>query len=215
MKKLFVFIIIFVMITYFSSSFADSGFAGTWLFEREMKGPYYFYELIHLFENGTGLYSSDIIDAGEVDSPAVIAISWELCDAGIRIHFTNGYRNYQLLDDGRLSDGGSIAPSVFRKLDGEPPRFSPGSGITVPSGVYIAGEDFPVGTYRIELENEKNGGVIVLYENMEDTRKAFSYLHEYSLNKDNTTVGKMIIENGYVLDVRNTVVVLLPYEGLK
>ena len=87
--------------------------------------------------------------------------------------------------------------------------------ITVPSGVYIAGEDFPAGKYRIELENVKNSGVIVLYKNMEDTTKAFSYLHEYIMNKDKPVVGKMVIEEGYVLDVRSTTIILMPYEGLK
>ena len=216
MKKVITFVMLFVMIVLFSSALADSGFEGTWFYDIELKGSYYSYILIHLFEDGSGLYSSDIIDSGEVDNdPAGVAISWEPCEVGVRIHFSSGYRDFHLLDDGRLSDGSSFAPSVFTKMDGQPPRFVPGSGITVPSGVYTAGDDFPAGTYRIELENEKNSGVIVLYDNMEDTKKAFSYLHEYTLDKNNTTVGKMIIEDGNILDVRNTVIVLLPYEGLK
>lgn len=214
MKKIL--LLCLIMITLFSVAVADpfQGYCGTWFFERELKGPYYHFELFHFFDDGSGYYVSGIIDEGEIDDCLEAPISWEQSDSGIRVLINKGYLNYILLDDGSLSDGGSFAPSVFSKLNGEPP-YTAGSGLTVPSGVYVAGEDFPAGTYRIELENEKNTGVVVLYENMEDTKRAFSYLHEYSMTKSNSVVGKMVIEPGNVLDVRNTVIVLLPYEGLK
>ena len=214
MKKIVLFCAVLMML--FSIAVADSydGYCGTWFLERELKGPYYHFELFHFFDDGSGYYVSGIIDKGDIDDCLEVPIAWEQNESGIRVLINKGYWNYTLLEDGRLTDGESFAPSVFSKLNSQPP-YTAGSGLTIPSGVYIADEDFPAGTYRIELENEKNTGVIVLYENMEDTKRAFSYLHEYSMTKSSPVVGKMIIEPGNVLDVRNTVVVLLPYEGLK
>ncbi len=214
MKKILLFCLI--LITLFSVAIAEhyKGYCGTWFFERELKGPYYHFELFHFFEDGSGYYVSGIIDKGDIDDCLEVPIIWEQNDSGVRVLINKGYQNYTLLDDGTLSDGGSFAPSVFCKLNSQPP-YTAGSGFTVPSGVYIAGEDFPAGTYRIEMEDESNTGVIVLYENMEDTKRAFSYLHEYSMTKKTPVVGKMVIEPGNVLDVRNTIIILLPYEGLK
>lgn len=216
MKKVIAFLMIFLISIYCAFAFASPDFSGTWFYELEMSGPYYCYDLLHLFINGTGYFSSNIVDSGVVDEePVNILISWEPCDIGLRVQFPGGYRDYQLLDDGRLSDGQSFAPTVFSKLNGDAPYSAPGNTLTVPSGVYIAGDDFPAGNYRIELENEENSGVIVLYENMEDTKKSFSYLHEYTMNKRSPIVGKMVIEEGNVLDVRGTTIILMPYEGLK
>lgn len=91
------------------------------------------------------------------------------------------------------------------------------SPITVPSGVYTAGEDFPAGVYRIELINESNTSHIRLYDNMEKVTKAFSYKYDYDIGSyyGSTVVGKIEILEGNALEVRGSAVQLVPYEGLK
>ena len=89
--------------------------------------------------------------------------------------------------------------------------------ITVPSGVYIAGEDFPAGVYRIELAEGSSSGHVKLYENKEKVKKAFGYIYDYDLGSfyGSTTVGKIEILDGNALEVRNSTIVLKQYEGLK
>ena len=89
--------------------------------------------------------------------------------------------------------------------------------ITVPSGVYIAGEDFPAGTYRVELADNSKSGHIKVYESKEKVHEAFSYLHDYDLGSyyGSMAVGKLEILEGYAIEVRNSTLLLKPYEGLK
>lgn len=91
------------------------------------------------------------------------------------------------------------------------------SPITVPAGVYTAGEDFPAGVYRIEIINESNTSHIRLYDNMEKIAKAFSYKYDYDIGSyyGSTVVGKIEILEGNALEVRGSAVQLVPYEGLK
>ena len=89
--------------------------------------------------------------------------------------------------------------------------------ITVPPGVYIAGEDFPAGTYRIELAEGLTYGNVKLYENKEKVKKAFSYIHDYDLGEysGSSIVGKIEILAGNALDVSYSTILLKKYEGLR
>ena len=89
--------------------------------------------------------------------------------------------------------------------------------ITVPSGVYIAGEDFLPGTYRIELAEGLKYGHVKLYENKEKVKKAFSYIHDYDLGEyyGSDVVGKIEILEGNALEVINSTILLKKYEGLR
>lgn len=89
--------------------------------------------------------------------------------------------------------------------------------IKVPSGVYVAGEDFPAGVYRIELIDESKSSHVRLYESMEKVTKAFSYDYDYDLGSyyGSSVVGKIQISEGNALEIRGSSVLLVPYEGLK
>ena len=222
MKKIVAFLALMVMSVCCVFACADSELTGTWFYERETKGPYYYYDLLHLFEDGTGYNSSNIVDSGLIDEdPINILFTWEPCDVGIKIYFANGFKIYYLQNDGRLSSGKSFAPTVYSKLNSitqnPTQNSSQSSSITVPSGVYIAGEDFPAGIYRIDLADENHSGNIRLYENMAEVKEAFSYIYDYDLGSyyGTVAVGKIVIEEGNALEVRRTTVVLSPYEGLK
>lgn len=222
MKKVITLILIFVMILS-CTALAEPEYIGAWTAFLDAGAITAF----RLLPDHTAYY---LAQSFPDETPVSGVYSWEeIDDRSFRIFDAQGESvgEYSMLNKNRIVDKNSViyantlisVPLDQIVFDSEPepdPTEVPApAGITVPSGVYIAGEDFPAGTYRIVLENEKNSGVIVLYENMEDTKKAFSYLHEYILDKNNHTVGKMIIDDGNVLDVRNTVIVLLPYEGLK
>lgn len=221
MRKVITILLTFIMLLSSATlaESADQYYYGSWFFAREMKGPYYCFTLFHLFEDGSAYYYSNIIDSGKIDDdPVELLTKWESSDEGIRIFFNAGYQQYYLLEDGRLSDGESFAPAIFTKVfpDIDVNIPNSGRGITVPSGVYVAGEDFPAGTYRVELADPNNGGVFLLYDSISDVNTAFAYLYEYRISKyDSPVVGKIEIKAGNALAVRNTVIVLLPYEGLQ
>lgn len=87
----------------------------------------------------------------------------------------------------------------------------------IPQGIYIAGEDFPVGAYRIERGVATGGGYVKIYESMDDINKPFGYIRDYylgSLTDDGQAIGKFVFEKGYVLSAETTIL-LIPYEGLK
>lgn len=223
MKKIIAFILIFVMIIS-SAALAEPAFTGAWATVCDLDNSVTEITLMRVFPDNTVYYSRQQFTESSIGEEEKAIYSWELENDNCFLLISDTGEEmgrYILLNEKRLMS----ADYMFARFDfyvretpaqeAEPTNTPAPVGITVPSGVYIAGDDFPSGTYSIKLENEKNGGVIVLYENMEDTRKAFSYLHEYSLNKNNPLVGKMIIKDGNVLDVRNTIIVLLPYEGLQ
>ena len=108
---------------------------------------------------------------------------------------------------------------VYERVGGSSgvPSSSSSSGLTVPVGVYVAGEDFPAGIYRIELVDETKKSHVRLYNNMEEVNKAFAYIYDYDLGNyyGATAVGKMEILDGNALKVGGAPIILLPYEGLK
>lgn len=132
----------------------------------------------------------------------------------------DGMFYYQLLPEGATIALSLAAPYNVNlsTIDGSfnIPKDNSKKSFSLPSGAYIAGEDFPAGIYRVELKDEKNSGTIRLYEKMDDVTKAFSYLYDYGLGSfyGSYAVGKIAIKEGNALQVKNTTVVLIPYEGI-
>lgn len=220
MKRLLV--VMFALCLVFSVSFAEtvdeSFYVGTWVNYAFLKDGGFSVTMFHLSDDHTAYFLIRHVPADLDSSGRENIKTWSAEGNNVSVVTGNTTLDLFVTDDYRLARDIYGGYEIYEKVGGQ---FS-GAGkqvddscISIPTGVYVAGEDFPAGTYRIELENDKNSGVIVLYENMEDTKKAFSYLHEYILDKNNHTIGKMIIDDGNVLDVRNTVIVLFPYEGLK
>ena len=157
--------------------------------------------------------------------------AWEeIDDQSFRIFNAHGdpVGEYSMLNKNRIIDKNSVVYAstmisvpldqiTFESTPEPDPTETPEpEGITVPSGVYVAGEDFPAGTYRVELADPDNSGVFLLYDSISDVNTAFAYLYEYRISKNSSpVVGKIEIKSGNALAVRNTVIVLLPYEGLQ
>lgn len=218
MKKIIaLFISILLTITMASAEIVDESFyVGTWVHFAMLTDGGFTYTLFRLEEDHTAYFSIRHVPADLDSSGRENIKTWSASGNNVEIVTGNVSLDLFVTDDYRLARKIYGGYEIYERVgSSENNDNSTSSSLAIPSGVYVAGEDFPAGTYRIELENEKNTGVIVLYENMEDTKRAFSYLYEYSMTKSSPVVGKMIIEPGNVLDVRNTVVVLLPYEGLK
>ena len=86
------------------------------------------------------------------------------------------------------------------------------NGVTVPAGRYIVGEDIPAGTYRMEVVYKDSGGYVYFYES-EDKKISFkeSFLGEYWGVEE---IGKMVLQDGNVIDISNNALRFYPYAGL-
>ena len=224
MKKLFLLVLVIVMFAC-SVAQADPAYLGAWTAVLEsgeitvfrLLPDHSVYYLFQAFPAGTPV--SGIFTWEEVDDQTFSIINGQGDPVGV----------YSMLNKNRILDRNDIiyantlisVPmnqiSFSSTPEPQPTETPEPAGITVPSGIYTAGDDFPAGTYRIELADPDNSGVVLLYESISDVNTAFAYLYEYSLNNrsGSPVVGKIEIKDGNTLAVRNTVVILLPYEGLK
>ena len=230
MKKIIAFLFAFVMIFSAVSSLADPDYLGAWVSICEPEKGDTSIVVFRLLPDHSVFYASQSFSAAGMTPGLSGVFAWEEIEEGsFRILDDQDavIGEYYQINKNRLLGSNDImfssvmtAPPMNQiAFESTPePTETPepeSTGLTVPAGVYIAGEDFPAGTYRIELADQKSGSVVVLYEKMEDTTRAFAYLHEYTMNKRSPVIGKMVIEDGNVLDIRSGVIILLPYEGLK
>lgn len=224
MRKIITFVLIFV-IFFSSAALAEPAFTGAWATVRDLDNSVTEIIILRVFPDHIAFYSRQQFTEDKIIEEEKMICTWEqdtdisfllISDTGENIG------RYGLINEKRLL----AADNMFARFDfyaRETPQPEPNptetpeaAGITVPSGVYVAGEDFPAGTYRVELADPDNGGVFLLYDSISDVNTAFAYLYEYRISEyASPVVGKIEIKDGNALAVRNTVIVLLPYEGLQ
>ena len=88
------------------------------------------------------------------------------------------------------------------------------NGISVPSGIYKIGTDIPSGAYRLEFPTltEYTSGYVMSYENGLDDIPLFSYLIGELIGV--TSIGKVELTDGMLLDIHNCEPVFYTYTGL-
>lgn len=224
MRKVITFILIFVMFLS-SAALAEPAFTGAWATVRDLDNSVTEIIVLRVFPDHIAFYSLQQFTEDKIIEEEKMICIWEqdtdisfllISDTGENIG------RYGLINERRLlADDDMFTRFDFYAMETPQPEPVPtetpeSAGITVPSGVYVAGEDFPAGTYRVELADPDNGGVFLLYDSISDVNTAFAYLYEYRVSKySSPVVGKIEIKAGNALAVRNTVIVLLPYEGLQ
>jgi hypothetical protein len=94
--------------------------------------------------------------------------------------------------------------------------------IEMPAGTYTAGVDFPSGTYSVKtkgffvqflLYQDANDMQIIL-DQTDDFLKSFSRMKQHILDDENG-IGKIVIEDGNILNIIGGTIHLSPYSGLK
>ena len=83
------------------------------------------------------------------------------------------------------------------------------AGVKVPQGTYIIGEDIPAGTYRIEITGI--GGYYDHYDKKDGYKLATGLTGS---TYDVSEIGKIILEEGNVLVIRNSTFIFFPYTGV-
>lgn len=82
-------------------------------------------------------------------------------------------------------------------------------GVRVPQGTYTVGTDIPAGTYRIEITD--GTGYYEVYDKP-DGRLLHAGITGSGYNI--TEIGKITLEDGYVLSLINSSFVFYPYVGI-
>ena len=222
MKNLIALLLCFVTIFSFAQAeiVDESFYVGTWVSFQYLKTGGCTISLFHLDENHKCYFLLRAFSDSEDGHGRENIKTWSSNGNNLTIVTGNTSWDLFVTRDYRLAMENYGSYEIFEKVGGSVNSTSSASkdpsAITVPSGVYVAGEDFPAGTYRVELADPDNGGVFLLYDSISDVNTAFAYLYEYRISKySSPVVGKIEITDGNALDVRNTVIVLLPYEGLQ
>ena len=224
MRKIITFVLIFVIFLS-STALSEPAFTGAWATVRDLDNSVTEIIVLRVFPDYISFYSRQQFTEDKIIEEEKMICTWEQDDDisfSLISDIGETVGRYGLIDDERLLS----ADCMFARFDfyaretpkqeSVPTELPEPAGIAVPSGVYVAGKDFPAGTYRVELADPDNGGVFLLYDSISDVSTAFAYLYEYRISKyDSPVVGKIEIKDGNALAVRNTVIVLLPYEGLK
>jgi len=82
------------------------------------------------------------------------------------------------------------------------------NGVHVPQGTYIIGEDIPAGTYRIEITDGTG------YYDIYDAKGNLKHTGVTGKLYNVTEIGKLILEEGYVLKLANSGFIFYPYTGV-
>ena len=117
MKKLLSIVLLFSLMISTASAITFNDYCGTWIYAMEMKGPYYSFDMLHLFADGTCFWCSAIVEIGKINDSDLTGriFAWEVIENGIRVHYEYGYEEYYLTEEGYLSDGQPLG-YVYRKV---------------------------------------------------------------------------------------------------
>ena len=83
-------------------------------------------------------------------------------------------------------------------------------GVKVPQGTYTVGIDIPAGTYRIEIVD--GTGYYEVYTDSTKSKMPYAGITGKSYNV--TEIGKLELEDGYILKLVNSSFIFFPYVGI-
>lgn len=116
---------------------------------------------------------------------------------------------FELATDDQILNCYNLTMKHMRKRGLSP--YAASSGVVVPAGKYIIGEDIPAGSYRLEFSDDPyDSGSIFLYD------ENGVFLHVLFVGKlENVQVyGKLDLVDGMIFDLRDTTATFYTYTGL-
>lgn len=87
-------------------------------------------------------------------------------------------------------------------------------GMTIEPGIYIAGEDFPTGSYYFEGVQDKYASHIYEYPSIENTSGLGAIQEHHGVGDTIDKTGRMIFEDGNVLKIVTGPAIIHVYKGL-
>lgn len=219
MKKTIALIIsILLTITWAGAEIVDESFyVGTWVHFAMLTDGGFTYTLFRLEDDHTAYFSIRHVPADLDSSGRENIKTWSASGNNVEIVTGNVSLDLFVTDDYRLARKIYGGYEIYERVGTSKKKNGSSDGTTVPSGIYVAGEDFDAGTYTIKLADENRGGIVKLFDSMEKAEDSLGWKYNYYLGPlyGTSEIGKIVIEEGNALEVNSTTVILLPYEGLK
>lgn len=85
---------------------------------------------------------------------------------------------------------------------------------SVPQGTYIAGEDFPAGTYKVILDGTPMLPMSVLTVNDPSDQFGVGDMYSISPSTGASEVGKLVLKEGFIIEVNGSNLLFTVYTGI-
>lgn len=224
MKKILAFALILIIVFPLGNAHGidESQYVGTWIQEQynDSTGRYTV-ELLRLTEDHQAYYITQAFEPGEIDFGRQAAKTWSAKGNGIHIILgENTETDAIILDDGRLGlklAGNAYSP--FQKISFlSADTISAFEGIVLEPGMYEVGIDLPEGNYYFEGVEGRYPSNVHVYPSIEKTR-ALDVIQEvsgfgYGYNSGSTITGKVILKNGWILEIVQGPAIIHQFTGL-
>ena len=216
MKKLLcLFLALFFLPVY---SFADSDdeglFVGTWIHTEYLNDGTLQFIIIDLHDDHScvSIFGKGTGDDEKVPGRSFIG-TWSFkSDTAHVISGHNTSKDLILTDNGFVAEkmlgGGYIVYSPIKKYDkndatnGPVPLSMLETGVQIPTGTYIIGQDIPAGVYRFDMN--KAASSVKYYDSQTDVFPDSSF----SLNTRSTTYSRLSLADGGKLIIENASIIL-------
>ena len=78
--------------------------------------------------------------------------------------------------------------------------------VTIPAGCWRIGEDIPAGAYSMESADGLSVSIIVWGKTKDDYITNGGCIYNYPLYEKGDIIGKIVLENGWLLDIRYSII---------
>ena len=215
MKRFLSILLIFIIISFwvYASGNDDTGlFVGTWININSNTSGGLTYTILDLRQDGTAVCVLKNVHEDGTDFGRNYMGSWKMNGDGIYIKSGNNTSMDAIMtDNGFLAEktyGGYIMYSRVKQYNTSDPEQGLVSvaqletGVRIPTGTYIIGEDIPAGTYRFEMRNTTSK--VEYFDNKSSLFPSTSF----DLNARSETYGRLSMAEGGVLKISISSIIL-------
>ena len=214
MKRFFCLLFVFVLFPLFSFSESDEGlYIGTWIHTEYLTNGTLQFIIIDLKNDYSAVTVFGNADGDDMKVPGRSFIgTWSPTKKGIHVvSGSNTSKDLFLTDDGRIAEtnyGITVVYYRIKKPELNDASFGPVSlsmletGVQIPTGTYIIGEDIPAGTYRFDMN--KSASSVEYYDNKKDLFPS----SDFNLNTRSETYARLSMEEGGKLIIKNSSIIL-------
>ena len=213
MKRLLILLVVVLLLSSSALAGDDSKlFVGTWMSWNEIKSGGISYTIFDLREDGTAMCVFKSVSGDGEETGRNFKGSWQETSDGI--HIVSGNKTSSdciITDNGFLAEhtyGGYIMYTRLKKYAINDPEFEPvdiselSTGVWIPTGKYVIGEDIPAGKYQCKMGNSK--ATVEYYENSSKIMPSTSF----SLDARSDTYSNLSLEEGGILEITTSAIVL-------
>lgn len=214
MKRFFCLLLVLTLFPVVSFSDSDEGlYVGTWIHTEYLNDGTLQFIIIDLKDDHSAVTVFGNADGDNTKVPGRSFIgTWSQTKKGIHVvSGRNTSKDLFLTDDGRIAETNYGLTYVYYRV--KQPELNDASsgpvslsmletGVQIPTGTYIIGEDIPAGTYRFDMN--KSASSVKYYDKKTDLFPS----SDFDLNTRSETYARLTMEEGGKLIIENSSVVL-------